>query len=200
VRLHGDFFCAANKGLTIEQERSDESYAYASTHYYARFTRWGSLMTIRDFAEIFRVRVRRDGCGDEIIPGTLRAEKIAGHSEYLSHIYGHGDGRLGVLLMFKTKRRWGNARRKLAGAEFEIRQDGDTEGTALFDPSNAAQAGLALKLARIRRRPELTQEQRQKLLDRLANARELRRSPEKPPVQAKFSTRLEETGQMAVVS
>lgn len=156
-------------------------------------------MTIKDFAEGHRVQARRDGCGDRIITGRLRAKNMSTRPEYASHIYENGDGRLGVLLMFESKRRWGSARRKLVAAGFEIRQDSDSEGTALFDPANAAQVRLALKLARVRVRRELTEEQRQKLLDRMANARGLRNCPEKTPVQAKFPTQSEKTGQVAVV-
>ncbi len=155
-------------------------------------TRGSETMTIGKFAEVYRVHVRKDGCGEAIIPGKRRLpDERRKRIEYASHIYEHGDGRFGVLFFFSTRRRWNFTKRRLAAAGFEIRQDGGTEGTALFDPSNAAQAGLAIKLARIRRRLELTQEQRQKLRDRLANARGLRNRPENPPVQAKFSTQAE---------
>jgi hypothetical protein len=153
---------------------------------------------LEHFTETRRVRARRDGCGESIIPGKLRARDVPLRLEYSSHIYEHGDGRFGVLLMFESKRRWGSARRKLAAVGFEVRQDGDAEGTALFDPSNAMQVRLALKLARIRSRPELSPEQRQTLLSRLANARGLRNSPEKTQVHAKISTQPRETGQVAV--
>ncbi len=46
---------------------------------------------------------------------------------------------------------WANAKRKLKAAGFLIRQDGDREGTALFDPDDACQARLAIRLIRARR-------------------------------------------------
>jgi hypothetical protein len=156
------------------------------------------MTTLVHFAETYRVRARRDGCREAIIPGKLRAKDMRARTEYASHLYEHCDGRFGLLLMFGSKRRWGNAKRKLIVAGFEIRQDGHLEGTALFDPANASQARLALELARIRPCRVLTQEQRQTLLSRLANVPRSPNRPEKPPVQAKFSTQPAETSQVAV--
>ncbi len=108
-------------------------------------------MTIQEFAEVHSVRVRRDGCSEIIIPGRffnaeLRRERV----EYGSHIYENGDGRFGVCLLFATKMRWTLAKRKLIAEGFVLKQDGDTEGTLLFDPDNAAQARIALKIARVK--------------------------------------------------
>jgi|HubBroStandDraft_6_1064221.scaffolds.fasta_scaffold124641_1 hypothetical protein len=153
------------------------------------------MTTLGHFAKTYRLRARRDRCRESIIPGKLRAKDMPARTEYASHVYDRGGGRFGLLLMFESKRRWGNAKSKLICAGFEIRQDADTEGVALFDPGNVAQARLAFTLARIRPRPELSQEQRRALLSRLANARGLRNGPEKTQVQAKFSTQPEETGQ-----
>lgn len=128
--------------------------------------------TLGRFAQTHRVRTRRDGYGESIIPGKLRPKDMPVRTEYTSHLYEHGDGRLGLLLMFESKRRWGYTKRKLIAAGFEIRQDGHCEGTALFDPANASQTRLALELARIRPRRVLTQAHRQTLLSRLASARQ----------------------------
>ncbi len=154
---------------------------------------------IEQFAETYRVRVKRDSCREPIIPGKLHAKDMPASTEYRSHVYEHSDGNFGVFLMYESKRRWGSAKRKLVAAGFEVRQDGDAEGTALFDPTNAVQARVALKLARIRLRSELPPEQRRTLLSRLAKARGLRNRPEKGRVHAKSSTRPEKTGQVAVV-
>jgi hypothetical protein len=73
--------------------------------------------------------------------------------------------------MFDTKAKWTYAKKKLTAGGFTIRQDGDTEGTALFNPEDKAQGRLALKIAGARVRRELTQEQRDALAARLAVAR-----------------------------
>ncbi len=110
-------------------------------------------MTIQEFAEVHAVRVKRDGCGDSIIPGRLfDAELGRDRVEYRSHIYENGDGRLGVCLLFATKMRWTLAKHKLIAEGFSLKQEGDTEGTLLFEPENAAQARMALKIARVKSR------------------------------------------------
>jgi hypothetical protein len=128
------------------------------------------METIKSFAEIYRVRVKQDDCGELIIPGSLRG--TSGRLDSSSHIYDHGDSRrFGVLLTFGTKRGWHFAKRRLLAAGFTLGQDCDTEGTALFDPQNHLQARLALRLARIRAIRTLSPEQRQKMADRMRNAR-----------------------------
>jgi hypothetical protein len=84
----------------------------------------------------------------------------------LGHIYEHGIGRFGVYLSCATERRWSSAKRTLTAAGFAIRQNGDIEGTALFDPANEQQARLALDIARIRKRRIVTDAQRQAIADR----------------------------------
>jgi len=122
----------------------------------------GNKVDLTKFSEANRVRVKRDRSGELIIPGAV------------GHIYQHGDGRqLGVLLMLQTKMQWTYAKGKLTAAGFSVRQDGDTEGTALFDPGNREQSRLAVKVARARPRRNLTPEQRQAISDRLKHAREL---------------------------
>jgi hypothetical protein len=124
--------------------------------------REGNKVDFTKFSEANRVRVKRDQCGELIIPGAV------------GHIYQHGNGRqLGVLLMLQTKMQWTYAKRKLTAAAFTVRQDGDTEGTALFDPGDREQFRLAVKLARVRPRRNLTSEQRQAIADRLKHGREL---------------------------
>lgn len=83
--------------------------------------------------------------------------------EYHSHIYEHDAGVLGLCLMFMSARKWESAKRQMAAAGFTIRQDGHTEGTALFDPADAEQAKLAFRLAGIRPRRILSPERLAKL-------------------------------------
>ncbi len=89
---------------------------------------------IHDLALKFGLRVKRDPCGERIIPGRL------------GHLYEHGDGRLGIMLLLDTRKKWNTRRRWLEQAGFTIWQNGDTEGSALFDPSSGSQARLAIRL------------------------------------------------------
>jgi hypothetical protein len=142
-------------------------------------------MTIKEFAESYHVRARKEGSDEMIIPGTRRFpdERIQ-RVEYASHIYEHAPGRFGLLLFFGTRKRWNFAKRTLAAAGFEIRQDGDTEGTALFDPADARQAKLALKLARVRKRRILSEGVRRAATDRIRHARGFNHPAEAGGVQA----------------
>lgn len=110
---------------------------------------------VKHFADTYRVRARRDECGELILLGRI------------GHVYEHGAGRFGVYLNCTTKRAWSSAKRTLTAAGFTIRQSGDIEGTALFDPENEQQARLALEIARIRKRRVVTTEQRQQMAERM---------------------------------
>ena len=105
-------------------------------------------MNIQAFANRYRLRLKRHEAGEPIISGKL------------GHIYEHGESTLGLMFMPDRPRLWPNARRKLDAAGFVIWQDGDEEGSALFDPTNTAQARLALRVVGIKRKRSLTPEQR----------------------------------------
>ncbi len=116
-------------------------------------------MKLGDFASKHRFRVRRAEEGEQIIPGKF------------GQIYEHDAEMLGLLFMPNRRRLWSHARRKLETAGLTIWQDGDDEGSALFDPTNAVQARLALKVIRAkpRRTPSVAQ------LKTLEKARKSRR-------------------------
>ena len=96
-------------------------------------------MDIPTFTEKYRCAARRQD-GEQVIPGKL------------GHIYRHDESTLGLMFLPDRPRLWPNARRKLDAAGFVIWQDGDEEGSALFDPSDSRQARLALKVVGIFRR------------------------------------------------
>jgi hypothetical protein len=98
------------------------------------------VSTLRDFAERHRLRVRRCDDGTADVPGRDGA------------LYRYDRARLAVLYLDGTPRAWGHRRRACIAAGMELVQDGDAEGALLFDPSNDAQAGLAIKVARVKRR------------------------------------------------
>jgi hypothetical protein len=146
-------------------------------------------MTLVEFAEQYRVRTRQDECGETIIPGKLW--KVRPKSNFASpnrlwqyghQIYEHGKGQFGLLLMFPVDNdkeiggsgksaKWVNAQKRLIAAGFTIRQNGDAEGTALFNPDDNAQARFALKLAGIKTRRQLSPERRASLASQLEVAR-----------------------------
>jgi hypothetical protein len=110
---------------------------------------------VKQFADTYRVRARRDECGELILPGRI------------GHVYEHGAGKFGLYLSCATPRSWSSAKRTLIAGGFTIRQNGDMEGTALFDPDNEQQARLALEIARVRKRRVVTAEQRQRMAEGL---------------------------------
>jgi hypothetical protein len=134
-------------------------------------------MTIEQFAEKYHARTHKDE-GETFLPGTLWDPpngRMYGHQ-----IYEVGDGRFGLLLMFPVEghvdggpgksAKWVHARKKLINAGFTLKQDGDAEGVALFNPEDKAQAKIALKLAGIRTR-QLSPERKAALAAQLAEAR-----------------------------
>jgi hypothetical protein len=104
---------------------------------------------IERFAETHHLRVRKDGCGDLVISGRSRHQ-----------IFDNGDGRLGVLLVFSSPKKWNNRRKLMTAAGFEPRQDARTEGTALFNPEDHEQSELAMKIIGARPKLALTPEQK----------------------------------------
>lgn len=149
-------------------------------------------MTFDQFAQDYRVKTRHDECNEPVIPGKLwkvqpyrKGVPPRSGSMYGHHLFENGDGRIGVRLMFYVKNgheiggsgktaKWTNAKVKLSAAGFVITQDGDAEGVALFDPADAKQARLAIKLAGVRVRREMSPEKREALVARLASARAVR--------------------------
>jgi hypothetical protein len=92
------------------------------------------------FAETHRLRIVRDAYNERIIAGK-RGSLI---TEY-------GAGRLSVLLLCPTPRRWNGRRRTLIAAGCRLEQDGETEGSLSFEPSNALASKLAVQVAGCKR-------------------------------------------------
>lgn len=127
-------------------------------------------MTIARLAEAHRVRTRIDSCGEKIITG--RPHK-APRPECRNQVFDYGDGEhFGVSLLLSNARLWRNARKRLTAAGMSIHQDGDTEGTLLFDPCNPKQARAAIKEAGIKRKKVLSEPVRIARAMRLKRARD----------------------------
>ena len=107
---------------------------------------------IKSFATAHRLRTITDkGDGTTIIAGRK------------GHIYEYGN-RLAVMFLPSgwAPKKWGNARRACEAAGMSVLQDGDSEGSIAFDPSDPNQAKLAKAVAgckTIRRVSEAQKEQ-----------------------------------------
>jgi hypothetical protein len=110
--------------------------------------------TVRAFAVKYRLKLRTDLDETKIIPGRD------------GHLYEHDLGRLGLMYMpvkAKTAEMWGNRRRACVAAVMELHQDGDREGSVLFDPANPEQAKLAISTAGVKRRRIMSDAQKKVL-------------------------------------
>jgi hypothetical protein len=101
---------------------------------------------LRGVAANHCLKLRRDECGDPVIPGSR------------GQIYAYDDAFLAVLLLFSSKRAWTHGREKLLATGFTLLQECDTEGTATFDPQNREQVALAIKIAGAKKRRRVSTE------------------------------------------
>jgi hypothetical protein len=111
-------------------------------------------MSIIDFAKQYRLKVRRDTDGSDIIQGTYDE----------SHIYEWNENELGVMFITPATKParpffWRKHRDSGIATGMRVIQDGDAEGCLGFDPSNPDQVKIALKLAGIKRKRQVSQEQ-----------------------------------------
>jgi hypothetical protein len=115
-------------------------------------------MTINDLSEPYRVRVKKDSCGEVTAPGTY------------GHVFEHGPERFGIFLQDHPPARPSRAkallarRREALAAGFTPSQIGDCESALLFDPTIQAQVKLALKLVGTRKKRQISPEHLQKLM------------------------------------
>lgn len=113
--------------------------------------------TIHAFAKQYRLRLSHDTDGTTVIRGHASCQ-----------LYEYDEGKLAVLiasdLQKPTPRRWAGIRKKCLAAGMILRQNGDGEGALSFDPNNRQQARLAIKIAGVRPKRQLSPEHRAKLL------------------------------------
>ncbi len=110
-----------------------------------------SDLSLKQFAERYRLKLRRDEYGDYFVGGKS------------GQVYEHVPGRLAVLLLGGTKRQWHATKKKLTAAGFQLMQDCDTEGTASFDPADDDQCRVAIQVVKAKPRRVLTPAQRAQL-------------------------------------
>ena len=105
---------------------------------------------IHQFAERYKLRVKKDECGDPIVQGSL------------GHLYEYGESMLGVCFMPPGKprpKKWVSICRACEAVGMTLRQEGDTEGCLSFHPANRAQARAAIKAVGARPKRQMTPEQ-----------------------------------------
>jgi len=120
---------------------------------------------LEKFAEKFRLRMTKDDCGDPIVRGKFG--DICEYGDEAGHM-------LVTVLGGYTSFRWNRARTQLKAAGCQVHQNGETEGSIVFEPANDVQARLAIHhIQAFRKRAvHLSPEQRAAIGVRLQKARE----------------------------
>ena len=108
-------------------------------------------MDLRSFAEDNRLRVRRGEDNSQLIPGKV------------GHVWDYGDGLFGVTLLDLTPKKWGFRRNACLAVGMRLQQDGHDEGTLLFDPVDEEQVKMALKVAKLKRKRQVSPESLERL-------------------------------------
>lgn len=111
-------------------------------------------MEIKDFAEKYKLALRRDEEGEYVIPGKLGK----------SHIYKYSDKLFAFIVIPKSgsPTMW-NKVKKLCKS-LKTLQSGDSEGTMAFDPKNSEERKLAFIAISVKRRRKISDEHKAKLL------------------------------------
>jgi hypothetical protein len=117
-------------------------------------------MSIREFGTKYRATVKRDR-GDDTL--TITGKR--------GNIYEYSEKELGVMFIPTLRadqspkaRMWNALTLEAKAAGMVLRQSGDGEGAFSFDPSNETQCRLALKIAGVRKRRQLSPEHVSKLV------------------------------------
>jgi hypothetical protein len=127
------------------------------------------MFNIENFAVEQHLVTKRDCCGEPlIVPGNPR------RSEDISHIYAHDETNLGLVLLYDTPTLWSNAKKRLTGLGFTVHQDGETEGTLLFDPQNPVQVQAAIKTAGLKKHYRMSEAGRAASRENILKARAAR--------------------------
>lgn len=112
---------------------------------------------IHSFSEQNRLRTSRETDGTTVICGQGGC-----------HIYQYSDSELGLMILSDGEdtraRRWNRNRKKCLAAGMILRQNAEDEGALSFNPGDRQQARLAIKVAGVRRKRQLSPEHRAKLL------------------------------------
>lgn len=124
-------------------------------------------MTLEDFAQRYKTKIKKDSIGDAFIAGRLADKKMKDRPEYHQHIYAYDGGKFAVFMLYPTNARWNSARKQLEALGATTIVNAECEGIIRFDPNDAKLVGRIIKLAGIRVKREMTEEQKTKLRERL---------------------------------
>jgi hypothetical protein len=122
-------------------------------------------MNLQQFAEKYKLKIKKDTCGDEIILGKAHKALGAKRPEDHPHIY-YANKSIIAFLVFATKAKWTSAKKRLEvtnGGPLDLVVNAEAEGLLKLNTDNTKLINLVLKLARIRVKRQLTEEQRNKL-------------------------------------
>ena len=125
-------------------------------------------MDLPQFAKKYRLTLKTDNAdGTEVIFGRT------------GQIYEYDLDLLCVMFILPKDakarpRTWQNVRTKCLAAGMILRQNGDAEGSLSFDAENHEQSRLAIKVAGVQQKRNLSEDQRWDLVDRAAYARKFR--------------------------
>lgn len=112
-------------------------------------------MTLEQFASKHNLKLKQ-------FPEDGGASVIDGRQ---GQIYDGDDERLAVSYMPAAyhAKTWGNFRRAAIAAGMVVQQNGDAEGSLLFDPKSGSQAKMAIKIAAARTKRKISAEHLKKL-------------------------------------
>jgi len=116
--------------------------------------------TLTRFAATHKLKLRTDEDDTKIIPGKS------------GQIYEHDSGVLGVLVCGEGKM-WNLRRKTCIAIGMQLHQDGDCEGSLWFDPLNADQVKLAIRVAGTKRRQIMSEAKRESVMRNLEKCRVL---------------------------
>ena len=128
-------------------------------------------MNLHVFAGDYRLRKPKlDDCGDLNIIGKR------------GDIYEFDETRLAAtILRAPGAHHWNKYRKAAQGLGLKITQNGDEEGTFLFDPESSVEAEFAIEAIRAPRKKQLSPEHLEKLRQTLYRARAFRRKTQSEP-------------------
>jgi hypothetical protein len=109
---------------------------------------------LKQFAVSYRLKIRRDSDLSDIVQGRD------------GQIFEFSQEQLGVMFMPSTicTKKWNSLRKQAILSGMTLQQNGDSEGSFSFNADNSEQVAIALKIARPKRRKQLSPESRAKLL------------------------------------
>lgn len=138
-------------------------------------------MTVKDFAARHRLKLTKDGSGEDI-------EFIVQGRIGQSSIYEYSDSELAVAFVTDGKKPprtglYNTFKAACVSAGMVLRQSGDAEGSFSFDPENDAQAKVAIRGVRAKAKRRISPEQALAGAARLLAARQASRTVGNPHVE-----------------